>query len=197
MTNLPRLDNLSQEIPLFGKYHMRGLLTVRQKDGSRKGLYIAEYVTQEDPNLPINIAIYGVTEIKNGNDVSWDKAYELKKTSVQRYKENTFLGRLLAGTTKDNTKVKEVKEYFPPKFITTITEGVDSITGRKGPGFWEETPGRYDAKTKGYTAGERTGVFLGLSSFKWGNPTYRSKDLKDFYSQYQLSTERNLFNDFI
>lgn len=175
-----RIERENSQVPTFGKFHLRGLLTVNTDKG-KKGIYIAEYATGGDPNLPIAIAIYGVREVQNGDEVGYDKAFDYRKVQQPLFSDKTILGQLKAkelGT--KNTKESTIKEYFPPKFITKIEDGVDTFTGKRGQGFYEEEPTTYDLKSHSYTKGKRTGVFIGLDSFKWGDAQYRLPEMCEF-----------------
>lgn len=183
---LNRLEREYSQVPTFGKFHLRGLLTMRTDKGEREGIYIAEYATGTNPDQPTAIAVYGVTKVNNGEDIGWDKAFDYRKIKQPLFSDKTKLGALKAMQLKDkNVSVKTVKEYQPPKFITTIEEGVDTFTGNRGQGFYEEEPTSYDLRNKSYIRGKRTGVFIGLDSFKWGDAQFRMPEMKDFAKELE------------
>lgn len=180
---LHRIERENSQVPTFGKFHLRGLLTMNTDKG-KKGVYIAEYATGGDPSLPIAIAVYGVTEVNNGDEVGYDKAFDYRTVKKPAFSDKTILGSLKAQELgKSNTKVSTVKEYLPPKFITTIEEGTDTFTGKQGQGFYEEEPTSYDIRNHSYTKGNKTGVFIGLDSFKWGDAQFRMPEMRDFAQQ--------------
>lgn len=175
--SLYKLEKQQESMLTFNNYFLRGLLTVTL-DGKKKPLYIAEYHTGGDPNTPRSIAVYKVTEEKQSDgSIYYDKAYTMEKQSKTKFSTKTLLGKLAQGDSKPEEHT--VKKYELPIFVTLIEPGVDTFTKKQGDGFWELERGRFDSETGNYELGERTGVFIGLDSFKWHDAKYRFNDVTE------------------
>ena len=181
---------------IYDNYHMRGILILNAKDNlgrpKKEPLYIAEYFGGDPTN---SIALYKVKKVKmaGSDEEYYDKDFTETEINNNPYSPSTFLGKLANNSFK--TKKKTVRQYKLPLFITTIEDGVDSFTGKKGPGFYEEEPGKsvlHDPTGKRYRTweeGKRTGVFLCLSSFKWTEVPYVPKEVTRVASLRRRSEE--------
>lgn len=194
MNNIDRfhiMERENQQIPTFGKYWLRGLLTINTDKG-KEGIYIAEY--QTDPqSFDIPIAVYGVKKVNFKNqkgviETHWDKNFEEEEEKHTVYSPSTKLaaikGEMLG---KNNTYSKTIKKYFPPLFVTIIETGTDSFTGKKGHGFYEETPSRLQGKN--FVRGNKTGIFICLDSFHWKDAQYRASDMRKYAEELKADDD--------
>lgn len=179
LSNLRNLERQQKNMLQFDNYFLRGLMTMTQ-NGEKHPLYIAEYHTGGDPRVPKTIAVYGVSkERQPDGTVTYDKKYTERLIDPSPYTGKTMLSNLVKQATAKQYKPVMKRQYDLPLFVTTIEDGVDTITGKKGTGFWEQSQGRIDPDTGNYEPGPRTGVFITLDSFTWQDAQYRFKDIKE------------------
>lgn len=165
-------------------YNRRGILMMNLK-GKKSPIYIGEYQT----DIPL-IAIYGVRTKVVGGKEFYDKDYIETKHKEYKYSSRTTLGALASAAKGNTPTVKIIKEYQAPLFRAKIVEGTDTFTGRRGFGFYEQEP---DTVTdEGIEENGKTGVFIGLDSFKWQNVTYSPRKVLDDYRQQEEDEEFGL-----
>ena len=126
----------------------------------KQAIYIIEIL--DDGNVPLYATVYEVQP----NSKPPMKAYQQVGQTFS-FKTSTALGRLASKHVKVAPSKKNVE--LPPLFMAEIVNGTDTFTGKHGTGFWERERDRTQLLKDGVEVihGDRTGVFIELSSITW------------------------------
>lgn len=134
---------------------------------------VKDYVTVYEAHRP------RFTE--QGEEVKPTKAYDRVPREIGAYRPTTVLGKIASKAFPSKKKV--TLEERPPLFMAEIVEGIDTMTGKEGLGFYEREKDEVTLNEKGVNRkhGELTGVFISLDSITWEKVRVPSDDIIDEY----------------
>lgn len=108
------------------------------------------------------------------------KAFDIERRKKNNYSKKTLLGqlaRLLLDKENRGEDTEDIEVTKPPLFYTYAEWGTDTFTGKQGMGFWDMEPSTVSLKEHKVIEGNRTGVFILLSSVNWGDYYYKNSEI--------------------
>lgn len=148
-------------------------------------VYIVEHIQEQDSEY---VLVYAV-----------DSSYKKSGDAVKKYRMESKIKTIQGGTTLSDA----IKSKIPKKTVTRkivdeplfmaniISQGVDTVTGATGKGFFERQPDSTVLTSKGqeYVPGKYTGVFITLSNIKWRSSYTPIESVIAYYNKQKVERD--------
>lgn len=150
---------------------------------NRQPEYIVEMVEESDGELQY-VTVYQAHRPRladKSDKITSVKAYDRVERQVGGFIPTTVLGKIASSAFPSKKQIK--LEERPPLFMAEIVEGVDTMTGQHGVGFYEREKDEVRMSNDGIKRnhGKRTGVFISLSSITWEKVRVPNEELLEEY----------------